>query len=182
MRKLGRKLLVPTVGLALGTGGFAFLASNGMPAASDAGIGTVNVSGYNVTYLSNRECGTDDGVAGNTQAANYPYYDYICYVEVAIAPTYQSQNLPDHLTAEFTYPGNSTSGWVECAPGGNSGTWSNSNPYYYTCDFRSVGAVNPDATTFSLAGVGTEYASYNSPPVTPDATVDLHSSNSQIKN
>jgi hypothetical protein len=60
MKRIGRKIAVPLVGVALATSGFAYLSSNTV-AKSYAGTGSGPVGGYNVYNQAYTPCDTPSG-------------------------------------------------------------------------------------------------------------------------
>jgi hypothetical protein len=97
MKRWGRKLLIPAVGVALATSGFAFLSTNTVD-KSYAGTGSGEVGAYTVYNIAYTQC---DSANGN-----------ICYAHFDVIPTDLSHSeAADAAFAQVKFDG---SGWVDC--------------------------------------------------------------------
>ncbi|MGH9918599.1 MAG: hypothetical protein ACRD6W_07010 [Nitrososphaerales archaeon] len=104
-----RRLLVVGGGAAiLATAGFAYLASNDMPASSSIGEGTVTATGYTVGTISWDAVGCQAGYNGTsscTATNTAPYYvEGLSFPLTSIADTAPGNGLPNQIVVTLTYP------------------------------------------------------------------------------
>ena len=130
---ISRKIAVPIVGLVMGTGGFAFLASNSFAAAPGAGSGTVAASGYTVANIHNVQCGSGSATPED-----------ICYTNFTLQV--QNPSAPDAANAYVKFD---NSGWYDCTAGSYAGTRVRS----FMCDLRTA-PVSTSYSNMTVSAVG----------------------------
>jgi hypothetical protein len=113
MRFPVRRLLVVGGGaVILATAGFAYLASNNMPASSSIGEGSVTATGYAVGPISWYTSGCSSYPGGTCNPTNTaPYYvEGLSFSLTSIATTAPGNGVPNQIVVNLTYP-NAPSGF-----------------------------------------------------------------------